>query len=173
MNVDVNKLKYLYEQTCKTDAQIADELGISITWLYRGFLYKMYDRDYRKTRKQRSYQLSKQGDKNPMKGKFGESHPRYKERVSDGKGYMMVLKPDWYTGRKGSHHVFEHSVVMCKALGIQKYLKVLLYIILMGILQTTTSVILLLCRWALILNYINSYESAETRARARRGTYVP
>ena len=118
MNVDVNKLKYLYEQTCKTDAQIADELGISITWLYRGFLYKMYDRDYRKTRKQRSYQLSKQGDKNPMKGKFGESHPRYKERVSDGRGYMMVLKPDWYTGRKGSHHVFEHSVVMCKALGI-------------------------------------------------------
>ena len=118
MNVDVNKLKYLYEQTCKTDAQIADELGISITWLYRGFLYKMYDRDYRKTRKQRSYQLSKQGDKNPMKGKFGESHPRYEERVSDGRGYMMVLKPDWYTGRKGSHHVFEHSVVMCKALGI-------------------------------------------------------
>ena len=118
MNVDVNKLKYLYENTTKTDAQIAEELGISLAWLYRGFLYKMYDRDYRKTRKQRSYQLSKLGDKNPMKDRCKENHPRFKERVSDGRGYMMVLKPDWYTGRKGSRHVFEHSVVMCEALGI-------------------------------------------------------
>mgnify|MGYP001291927762 CR=1 FL=1 len=62
--VDVEKLKDLYENTTMTDAQIAEELGISTTWLYRGFLYKMYDRDYRKVRKQRNYQLSKQGDKN-------------------------------------------------------------------------------------------------------------
>lgn len=118
MNVDVEKLRYLYECTAKTDAQIAKELGISVTWLYKGFLYNMYDREYRKMRKQRSYQLSKQGDKNPMKCKFKEEHPRYKERVVDGHGYMMVLKPNWYTGRKGSNHVFEHSVVMCEALGI-------------------------------------------------------
>lgn len=118
MNVDINLLKHLYEETSLTDAQIAEELGISVTWLYRGFLYDMYDREYRKMRKQRSYQLSKLGDKNPMKGKTKEQHPRYKERVSDGKGYWMVLKPDWYTGRKGCQHVFEHSVVMCKALGL-------------------------------------------------------
>jgi hypothetical protein len=38
--------------------------------------------------------------------------------VSDGKGYIMVLKPEWYTGRLGSRHVFKHSVVMCLALGL-------------------------------------------------------
>lgn len=120
MKVDVEKLKYLYENTCMTDKQIAVELGISVTWLYKGFLYNMYDREYRKVRKQRSYQLSKQGEKNPMKGKCRENHPRYKERIADGKGYIMMLKPEWYTGRKGSHYVFEHSVVMCKALGLTK-----------------------------------------------------
>ena len=118
MTVDVNKLKRLYEETNLTDAQIAEELGISVTWLYRGFLYNMYDRDYRKMRKQRSYQLSKKGDKNPMKGKYKEQHPNYKERVSDGRGYWMILRPEWYTGRTGCNHVFEHSVVMCKALGL-------------------------------------------------------
>ena len=118
MTVDVNKLKRLYEETNLTDAQIAEELGISVTWLYRGFLYDMYDRDYRKMRKQRSYQLSKTGDKNPMKRKYKEQHPNYKERVSDGHGYWMVLRPEWYTGRIGCNHVFEHSVVMCKALGL-------------------------------------------------------
>lgn len=116
--VDVEKLKDLYENTTMTDAQIAEELGISTTWLYRGFLYKMYDRDYRKVRKQRNYQLSKQGDKNLMKGKTGKKHHNYKGRVEDGRGYYMVLKPDWYTGRKGSKHVFEHSVIMCEALGL-------------------------------------------------------
>jgi hypothetical protein len=60
----------------------------------------------------------KQGDKNPMKGKFGEKHHLFKGGVTDGKGYRLVLKPDWFTGRKGSNHVFEHHVVFCQAVGL-------------------------------------------------------
>lgn len=116
--VDKEKLKELYENTTMTDVEIAKELGISTAWLYKGFLYKMYDRSYRKMRKQRNYQISKTGKKNPMKGKTGKKHHNYKERVSDGRGYWMILKPDWYTGRKGSNHIFEHSAVMCESLGI-------------------------------------------------------
>lgn len=114
----VERIKYLYERTNMTDAEIAEEVGISTGWLYKGYLYRLYDREYRKVRKQRSYQLSKLGDKNPMKGKTKEQHPKFKERVKDGKGYWMVLKPDWYTGRKGSNHVFEHSVIVCEALSL-------------------------------------------------------
>jgi hypothetical protein len=61
---------------------------------------------------------SKIGDRNPMKGKSAELHHNYKGRCSDGKGYVLVLKPSWFTGRAGSKHVFEHQVVMCEALGL-------------------------------------------------------
>ena len=30
----------------------------------------------------------------------------------------MVLKPEWYTGRKKSKHVFVHHIVVCAALGL-------------------------------------------------------
>ena len=53
-----------------------------------------------------------------MKKATGENHPRYKGLVDDGQGYLMVKKPEWYTGRPGSDYVFYHSVVMCEALGI-------------------------------------------------------
>ena len=61
---------------------------------------------------------SKKGDKNPMSGKTKERHHNYRGRCSDGKGYVLVLKPAWFTGRSASKHVFEHHVVMCEALGL-------------------------------------------------------
>jgi len=36
----------------------------------------------------------------------------------DGRGYLTVCKPDWYTGRKKYSRVFYHHVVMCLALGL-------------------------------------------------------
>ena len=38
--------------------------------------------------------------------------------VVDGKGYVIVPKPEWYVGRKNSKYVYLHSVVMCESLGI-------------------------------------------------------
>lgn len=40
------------------------------------------------------------------------------DTVVDGQGYLMVKKPDWYTGRKGSDYVFYHTVVMCESIGL-------------------------------------------------------
>lgn len=64
-------------------------------------------------RKRRMYSLSKLGDKNPMKGKTGVDHHNFKGVIDDSKGYKLMLKPDWYTGRKGSKHIFLHSAVVC------------------------------------------------------------
>jgi hypothetical protein len=72
----------------------------------------------RQARKKRSYSNSKKAEKNPMHGKVAEEHPRHVARVADGNGYFMVLKPEWYTGRRGSKHVFEHSVEFCRAAGL-------------------------------------------------------
>ena len=87
-------------------------------WELQNILNSNFTEEQQKQRKHKLYSLSKQGSKNPMSGKYRELHHNYKGIVDDGNGYLMCLKPDWYTGRKGSKHVFLHSVVMCKALGI-------------------------------------------------------
>lgn len=38
--------------------------------------------------------------------------------VVDGKGYVIIPKPIWYSGRKNGKYVYLHSVVMCESLGI-------------------------------------------------------
>ena len=81
-------------------------------------LKSVYSQEEFDKRKQRLYRLSKLGEKNPMLGKYGEEHPRYIGLVEDGNGYYMCLRPEWYTGRVGSKHVFYHSVVVCEHLGI-------------------------------------------------------
>lgn len=64
------------------------------------------------------YSRGKIGPLNPMHGKTGESNPVYKGVISDGKNYFLVLKPDWFTSRPGSKHVFFHQVVFCQATGL-------------------------------------------------------
>lgn len=49
---------------------------------------------------------------NPTKRKIPDG------MITDGKGFVMCLKPEWYTGRKSAKYVYYHSVVMCEALGI-------------------------------------------------------
>lgn len=69
-------------------------------------------------RKSKLYSYSKRETRNPMKNKFGEEHPNFKGIVEDGNGYLMILKPDWYTGRKKSKHIFLHDMIMCQELCI-------------------------------------------------------
>lgn len=65
------------------------------------------------------YSRSKLADRNPMAGKSKDLHHGYKGRLfCDPHGYVLVLKPDWYTGRPKSKHIYEHSVVMAKMLGL-------------------------------------------------------
>lgn len=111
------EIKELYETTELTIKEIADLRKVPYFTVFN-YVKNNYSKEYRVARKRKCYRNSKLGDKNPMSGKFRESHPNYKGEVSDNKGYLMVLKPEWYTGRKNSKHVFKHSVVVCENLGI-------------------------------------------------------
>ena len=107
----------LFENTDTSLHEIAKSFHIKYTRLV-DFLIDKYSQKVFDDRKRRLYQKSKLGENNPMLGKTGEQHPNYVGLVEDGNGYFMCLKPDWYTGRKGSKHVFYHSVVVCEALGL-------------------------------------------------------
>lgn len=111
------KIERLFENTDLTMQQIADRSGLTYKQVF-DYVKANYSTAYRKQRKSVSYSNSKLGAKNPMFGINSEDHPNYVGVISDNKGYMMVLKPDWYTGRKGSKHVFEHHVVVCENMGL-------------------------------------------------------
>jgi hypothetical protein len=110
-------INYLYENTDLTLQQIADTLGLKLTYVWK-YVKNTYSSSYRKARKVNSYSKSKIGDKNPMSGKTSEKHHNYIGDISDGKGYLMRIKPEWYTGRAGSKHIFVHHIVICEHLGI-------------------------------------------------------
>lgn len=112
-----DEIKKLYENTELTLKEISEQLDLTFAQVQH-FISKNYSIDFRNKRKSISYKNSKLGDKNPMKGKTKELHHNYIGEVSDGKGYIMCLKPEWYTGRKGCKHVFKHHIVMCELLGI-------------------------------------------------------
>ena len=112
-------VKYLYENTELTQQQIAAQLGVPWKRVFN-YIKNNYSSEYRKARKAKSYRNSKLGDLNPMKGKMGMEHHNFIGAVDDGNGYLMELKPGWYTGRVGSKHVFQHQLVVCRELGITK-----------------------------------------------------
>lgn len=112
----MDNIKMLIETTQLTLAMIATQQGCSMKRVRK--VWVTYSKEYRSTRKTATYSNSKQSTLNPMTGKFLTEHHNYIGAVSDGKGYLMVVKPVWYTGRKGSKHVFQHQVVICEYLGI-------------------------------------------------------
>lgn len=109
-------IKTLYETTTLSQQQIAAQLGYGSFKPVFNYIKRNYSSEYRRQRNSAVHASRKQGADNPMYGKTGDAHHNRKERVSDGKGYWLVLKPAWYTGRRGSKHVFEHHVVVCEAL---------------------------------------------------------
>ena len=110
-------IKHYFENTDLTQVQIAAKVGVHWKHVFK-YIKNNYSSAERKLRKARTYRASKLGDKNPMFGVRGDEHHYFVGDVSDAKGYLMRLKPDWYTGRAGSKHVFVHSLVMCAHYGI-------------------------------------------------------
>lgn len=113
----IEKLRYLFENTELTIENIAKEIDWSFYETYQWICFN-YSKEVRKERKRKCYSNSKQGQLNPMFGKKEADHHNYIGDVADGKGYLMRLKPHWYTGRKGCKHVFVHHIVICESLGL-------------------------------------------------------
>lgn len=109
-------IRRLIETTERTLYQIAESLGVALNTVRR--VYLTYPAKYRKTRQSTTLRNCRVGEGNPMYGVKGADHHSHKGLVGDNKGYLMVLKPEWYTGRKNSRHVFHHHVVVCENLGL-------------------------------------------------------
>lgn len=107
----------LYSTTHMSVKDIVKEMKLPY-YQVLDILKKHFSEEYISKRKSKLYRLSKTGSKNPMTQMSGEAHFAYQEFVEDGNGYLMMHKPDWYTGRQGSEHVFVHTIVMCLALGL-------------------------------------------------------
>ena len=112
-------IKDLYENTELTIEAIANKVSMH-KWKVFAFIAEEYTEEYRKKRKRLCYRNSSIGNKNPSYGKRGKDSKKFIGDISDGKGYILNLKPSWYTGRKGSKHVFKHTLVMCEALGLSE-----------------------------------------------------
>lgn len=106
----------LYSTTEMTMADICKTVKLS-NFMVQVILDKHFTQKYRDDRKSKLYRKSKLGDLNPMAGKCGEKHHNYKGLIEDGNGYYMILKPDWYTSKRGKH-IFYHHYVLCKALNL-------------------------------------------------------
>lgn len=113
----VNIICNLFANTNMDLQSIRTEVGIRYDRML-SVISENFSEEYCNQRKSKLYRLSKLGKKNPTYGKAGKNHPNYKGIVNDGNGYLMCLKPEWYTGRSGSKHVFVHSVVVCENLGL-------------------------------------------------------
>lgn len=113
-------IKELYETTELTLQQIADSVEGATYKIVWSRVHRWYAKDIRDNRKRICYRNSKLGDKNPMFGKMLADHHNYIDECSDGYGYLTIVKPEWYTGRRGSKRVFKHSIVMCEHLGISE-----------------------------------------------------
>lgn len=109
----------LFENTHTRLHDIVLESGL-LFYQVQEILDKHFTKQEQQKRKSKLYRDSKLGDKNPIFGKKENLHHNYKGQISDGKGYLMIRKPDWYEGRKGASYVFVHTLVMCEALGLSK-----------------------------------------------------
>jgi len=114
---NIERAKEMLETTDLTLEQICADLGVSMGNTFKPWYISEYPEEWRNARKRRMYSLSKFRE-NPMLGKTGVHHPRYKGIVSDGKGYCLVLKPNWWIARAGSRHIFQHQVVFAEKAGL-------------------------------------------------------
>lgn len=114
----VAQIVHLFTDTDATMATICKEVKRE-DYIVKSVLHDNFTEEEIKARKSRLYRKSKLGDLNPMTGKRGAETSQWKGGiVPDGQGYLMIQKPDWYTGRNRSDYIFYHSYVMCVALGL-------------------------------------------------------
>ena len=93
--------------------------GISTQSIY-GHWKTKYGRDKLKERNRIVKHYKNTGENHPNYGKRGANAPKYRGILVDKRGYLIIIKPTWYTGRKSCKHVYVHHVVICEHLGISQ-----------------------------------------------------
>ena len=106
--------EFYYVTTILSISKIARLMSMRYQ-VVRDHLFEVFSEEFIKRRQAACYAKSKHGNKNPQAGK---QPANYKGLCEDGRGYITVCKPDWYTGRKKYSRIFYHHIVICKALGL-------------------------------------------------------
>ena len=115
---DKQEILRLFRETSMYYKEIAEATGFSKKVVLTT-IHKAFSKDEIAERTRKSWSRAKTEGNNAQRGCQGVDCAHWKgEEVEDGKGYVMVIKPTWYTGRKGSKYVFKHQVVLCEALGL-------------------------------------------------------
>ena len=115
---DVDLICSLYRNTKMRIQDIVKECKLP-NYVVQKILDDHFSEEYQNKRKSSLYRDSKLGDLNPLKGVTGWDNPHYIGGVvEDGHGYLMETKPTWWTSRKNADYVFQHHVVVAKALGL-------------------------------------------------------
>ena len=119
----LQQIKELLENTELSHAHIAARVGVHQTTV-SNYARANYSPEYCKARACRSRSNCKRGDLNPLWGRRGEAGVNYRGGVTHMRGYVMLLRPGWYTGRGsgrgGVQYVEEHRLVVCQQLGLSK-----------------------------------------------------
>ena len=119
----LQQIKELLENTELTQAQIAARVGVGTVSVSK-YSIANYSPEYRAARVSRSLSNCRRGDKHPLWGRRGEAGVNYRGGVTHRRGYVLLLRPGWYTGmgsgRGGVQYVEEHRLVVCQQLGLSK-----------------------------------------------------
>lgn len=116
---DYTKIDTYFDKPEYSIPDLTKMFGISTQSIY-GHWRTMFGIDKLKERNRIVKHYKNAGENHPNYDKRGKDTPKYKGIINADKGYYMIYKPDWYTGRKNCKHVYVHHVVVCEHLGISK-----------------------------------------------------
>lgn len=109
---------YLHAPDKPTLDQVAREMDRSLHRTIVPVLKEYLGEEEFKKQKALRYSRSRRDTLKKRPDKCGTESPRYMGAVLDGNGYLLILKPEWYTGKQGSKHIFLHHKVFCEATGM-------------------------------------------------------
>lgn len=112
------KLKELIETTNTAISAIGKQLGLSHSTTHR-WVANNYTIEYRKQRSSQCYSDRSKKAKYFV-GLTRDKHYKYKEKTYTIDGYVLILKPEWYTARKSQYRAYEHHIVYCFANGLKE-----------------------------------------------------
>ncbi len=116
----LTKLKDLFDNTDKSLESIRKELNCSYSVMLK-YIEKIYGHNALVARKSKLYSLSKLGSNNPASVLKRSKSPKWRGGcLDDGNGYTLVFNDGWMDNKHYDNYVFEHQLVMLKALNIHK-----------------------------------------------------
>lgn len=117
---DIECLKKMFEESDVTLNDICKALNCSYSIMLK-YIYSIYGKSKLDERKSKLYAISKTGSNNPSSLLKRECSTKWKGgHPDDGNGYSLAFNDGWIVDRPYDKYVFEHHLIMLKALHLHK-----------------------------------------------------